>query len=203
MVMLSRFVALSVSLTPKVSPFQNYNYPNYNCGTPPVPGGASCDSQSLLLREVFNRSFTSLVQRQAHRPSIFGWVLSNECQFLDAGSPTGTPHHNQFAQLYMFGKSFDPERPIWYSDGANTGTKQSGIVGNSSNLWNLRCQAHNLTAEDDTSCPFCLPVIQGCCPSYKGPDNNGCRPNCPYMRCFEDIFSWSANCPHAFICLSC
>eukprot|EP01045_Picozoa_sp_COSAG04_P048711 COSAG04_NODE_18830_length_431_cov_1.243976_1_plen_126_part_10 len=117
----------------------NYNYPNYNCGTPPVPGGASCDSQSPLLREVFNRSFTSLVQRQAHRPSIFGWVLSNECQFLDAGSPAGTPHHNQFAQLYMFGKSFDPERPIWYSDGANTGTKQSHIVGNSSNLWNLRC----------------------------------------------------------------
>eukprot|EP01052_Picozoa_sp_SAG31_P042569 SAG31_NODE_6800_length_1881_cov_1.253363_2_plen_323_part_01 len=43
----------------------NYNYPNYNCGLPSVPGRATCDSQSLLLREVFNRSFTSLVQRQA------------------------------------------------------------------------------------------------------------------------------------------
>ena len=33
------------------------------------------------VREVFNASFTSVVQRHAHRPSIFAWVLSNEMYF--------------------------------------------------------------------------------------------------------------------------
>jgi hypothetical protein len=33
---------------------------------------------NMAIKTVFTQSFTSIVQRLAHHPSIFGWVLSNE-----------------------------------------------------------------------------------------------------------------------------
>ena len=40
-----------------------------------------------MLKQVFNRSFASLVTRLSHHPSIFGWVLSNEIVWSSACLP--------------------------------------------------------------------------------------------------------------------
>eukprot|EP01052_Picozoa_sp_SAG31_P041792 SAG31_NODE_6437_length_2018_cov_14.547160_2_plen_124_part_00 len=53
----------------------NYHYP---CDLDIATPGAVCDPDNDLVREVFNRSMKSLVQRQSYRPSIFARVLANE-----------------------------------------------------------------------------------------------------------------------------
>ena len=63
------------------------------------------------VRDTFNRSFTSIVFRRSHHPSMFAYVLSNEIQF--AGTVVA-----EFEQLYHFAKQHDPERPCWFGDGS-------------------------------------------------------------------------------------
>lgn len=91
----------------------NYAYP---C---PFPGCAPND----LVHEVFNRSFTSIVQRTSHHPSLFGYVLSNEIGFGKS---------SQFVELYRFANQHDPERPCWFGDGS------TGVSGY--NLTALSCR---------------------------------------------------------------
>ena len=78
-----------------------------------------------VIKDVFNRSFASVVRRRSHHPSVFGYVLSNEVHW-------GGPGDAQFAELYRFAKEFDPERPCWFADGA---TIVPGM-----NLTALRCR---------------------------------------------------------------
>ena len=98
----------------------NYGYPTA-WGSPVTPA----------VKEVFNRSFASVVQRLAYHPSIFGWVLSNEIEWPTAclppaagaaacnatcGAPCSPP---QFVELYRYANQFDPTRPCWWSDGVS------------------------------------------------------------------------------------
>ena len=62
---------------------------------------------------VYNASFTSVVQRRAHHPSVFGYVLSNEIGF----GADGAAAQAVFVELYHFAKAFDPVRPCWFADG--------------------------------------------------------------------------------------
>ena len=71
----------------------NYHYPCDLDGP-----GAVCDPDNVLVREVFNRSMRSVVERQSYRPSIFARVLANEIQviptpsqLLDHISPISSP----------------------------------------------------------------------------------------------------------------
>ena len=165
----------------------NYHYP---CELGIATPGAVCDPDNDLVREVFNRSMKSLVQRQSHRPSIFARVLANEIQFPSAGKNgrNGTVN-NQFAQLYLISKEFDPERPVWFADGASTDLTPTGIS-------NLKCQGANLTAKDDISCdlPPCPPGPKSnyktCSPCPELP----CPP-CPVQRCYQDVLSWNPYAP--------
>ena len=79
----------------------NYKYP---C---PFPGCVLNEQ----VKDVFNRSFGSIVRRTSHHPSLFGYVLSNEIGFSTSA---------QFAELYRFANTHDPERPCWFSDGATS-----------------------------------------------------------------------------------
>ena len=82
----------------------NYQYP---C---PFPGCIINDQ----VQATFNRSFASIVERTAHHPSLFGYVLSNEIGF----SNDGPLAQAAFVEMYRFAKQHDPERPCWTSDGS-------------------------------------------------------------------------------------
>ena len=66
-------------------------------GVPPFPWGydhsiCSGSPVTAAVKNVFNRSFTSVVQRLAHHPSVFGWVFSNEIPWDNAcGNLDGKP----------------------------------------------------------------------------------------------------------------
>jgi hypothetical protein len=103
----------------------NYGYPT-PWNSPVTPA----------VKEVFFRSFASTVERLAHHPSIFGWVLSNEIEWPSACLPpaAGPAQHStatcnatcgapcsppQFVELYRYANQFDPTRPCWWSDGVS------------------------------------------------------------------------------------
>ena len=68
----------------------SYAYPN--------PFGSPLNQ---AVRDTFNRSFTSIVHRRSHHPSMFAYVLSNEIPFSG-------PVIAEFQQLYRFAKQHDP-----------------------------------------------------------------------------------------------
>ena len=76
-----------------------------------------------------------------------------------------------FAQLYLISKSFDPERPVWFSDGADFNTPSPEALAN------LKCHAHDVQPGDDTSC------------ATTGPHHE-----CLYQRCFQDVLVMQVTC---------
>ena len=101
---------------------------------------------SSLTRQVLNRSFTSIVQRHAYRPSIFSWVLSNEMYFSNAEHKywyDSGDNSKLFVELYRYAKAFDPERPCYYADGVTQtglGTTVEEILGPELSVANLACR---------------------------------------------------------------
>ena len=65
------------------------------------------------VKDMFSRSFASIVHRRQHHPSLFGYVLSNEISWGGLGDP-------QFVELYRFAKQHDPDRPCMWTEGATT-----------------------------------------------------------------------------------
>ena len=102
--------------------------------------------ENSAVREVFNASFTSVVQRHAHRPSIFAWVLSNEMYFSNETAKywyDSGDNSQLFVQLYRWAKSFDPERPCYYADGVTAtglGTTVPQILGPELTVETLACR---------------------------------------------------------------
>ena len=98
-----------------------------------------------VVQQVFNESFTSIVQRHAYRPSIFAWVLSNEMYFSNASKYWYNSGDNSqlFVQLYRYAKFFDPERPCYFADGVTQtglGTSVQQILGAELSVANLACR---------------------------------------------------------------
>ena len=104
----------------------NYRYP---C---PFPG---CNANALV-QATFNRSFTSIVRRTSHHPSLFGYALSNEIGFTADGAAAQAA----FVEFYRFAKQHDPERPCWTSDGS------TAVAGY--NVSALACRGGRDTADE-------------------------------------------------------
>eukprot|EP00930_Biecheleria_cincta_P055750 TRINITY_DN42028_c0_g1_i1.p1 TRINITY_DN42028_c0_g1~~TRINITY_DN42028_c0_g1_i1.p1 ORF type:complete len:1228 (-),score=168.92 TRINITY_DN42028_c0_g1_i1:157-3840(-) len=83
---------------------------SYGCAIGSTCPGPQVAAVTDSVKRVYNESFASFVQRYNHHPSIFGYVLSNEITWSHI-------NRDQFAELYRFAKSFDPDRPCWWSDG--------------------------------------------------------------------------------------
>ena len=121
--------------------------------------------------QTITRSFTSNVHRQSHRPSIFGWALSNEIAFTRAGKGGNSGLvNNMFASMYLVSKAFDPERPVWFSDGADFSMPSAEALAN------LKCRADNVQPGDNTSCTA--------------------GSECLYQRCFQDVLVLQAGWSH-------
>ena len=130
-----------------------------------------CSADNALARETISRSFTSNVHRQSYRPSIFGWALSNEIAFTRAGKGGNSGLvNNMFASMYLVSKAFDPERPVWFSDGADFSMPSAEALAN------LKCRADNVQPGDNTSC--------------------AAGSECLYQRCFQDVLVLQAGWSH-------
>jgi hypothetical protein len=130
-----------------------------------------CSADNELTRATINRSFTSNVHRQSHRPSIFGRALSNEIAFTRAGAGGNSGlKNNMFAYMYLTSKTFDPERPVWFSDGADFS------MPSPEGLSNLKCHAYDVQPGDNTSCAV--------------------GSECLYQRCFQDVLVAQAGWSH-------
>ena len=127
-----------------------------NYGFPCDLNGCSADDK--LTHAMISRSFKSNVHRQSHRPSIFGWVLSNEIAFTRAGAGGNSGFkNNMFAQLYLISKTFDPERPVWFLDSADFSMPSIEALAN------LKCHAHDVQPGDNTSCAVGSECLYQCC----------------------------------------